>query len=178
MAVRPAVSSSTPGDRDRILPRDHGQGGHAGLLAELAELLLRGGAARVERGHEDLAARLLKPEADLARGGRLARALEADHHHDHGGGGVQVDRLVRLAERGDQLVMDDLDDLLPRLDRLHDGLADRLLLHPVDEGPHDLQRHVGLDQRAAHLAQGRRDVLLRERAAPGQVVEDATEAIR
>ena len=50
-------------------------------------------------------------------------------------------------------------------------------LHLFDEGAHHFQRDVGLDQRAADLAHRLADVGLRQRAALGQPVEDAAEAL-
>ena len=67
----------------------------------------------------------------------------------------------------DKLVVHQLDDHLPRLDRLDQGDADGLLLHVVDKRAHHVERDVRLEQRAAHLAQRGIDVGLRERAAPG-----------
>ena len=96
---------------------------------------------------------------ELAGGRRLARALQADHHDGRPGPAAlrSIGDLLG-AERRDQLVMDDLDDHLAGLDRLHDLGADGLLAHPVGEGAHDFERDVGLEQRPAHLAQRRRDV--------------------
>ena len=56
--------------------------------------------------------------------------------------------------------------------------ADGARAHLVGERAHHVERDVGLDQRAAHLAHRLADVGLRQRAAPGQPVEDATEAFR
>ena len=81
------------------------------------------------------------------------------------------------AEHLDQLVMDDLDDHLAGLDRLEDLGADGLFAHLVGEGAHDFERHVGLEQRAANLAQRRRDIGLRQRAAAGQAVQDRAKAV-
>ena len=69
----------------------------------------------------------------------------------------------------DQLVVHDLDDHLARRDRLDHRDADRLLLHLLDEGAHHVERDVGLEQRAAHLAQRGVDVGLAaaRRAASG-----------
>ena len=80
------------------------------------------------------------------------------------------------AQHVDQLVMDDLDDHLAGLDRLQHRGADGLGAHLVGEGAHDVERHVGLEQRAAHLAQRRRDIRLRQRAAAGQAVQDGAKA--
>ena len=79
------------------------------------------------------------------------------------------------AERLDQRIVDDLDDHLAGLDRLDDGGADRLGAGAVDEGAHDFERDVRLEQRAAHLAHGGVDVLLGEGAAAGQLVQYAGE---
>ena len=53
---------------------------------------------------------------------------------------------------GDQFVMDDLDHHLAGRDRLDDGGADRLLAHALGETADDVERDVGFQQRAAHLA--------------------------
>ena len=113
----------------------------------------------------------------MADGGRLAGALQADHHDDDRGRRIEVDGDALGAEHLDQLVMDDLDDHLAGLDRLHHGGADGLLAHLVGEGAHHFQRHVGLEQRTAHLAQRCRDIGLRQRAAAGQAVQDGAKAL-
>jgi hypothetical protein len=74
-------------------------------------------------------------------------------------------------------VVDDLDDLLAGRDRLQHLGADGPLAHLVGEGAHDLERDVGLEQRAAHLAQRGVDVLLGQRAPAGQTREDAGEPV-
>ena len=56
--------------------------------------------------------------------------------------------------------------------------ADRALLHLLDEGARHFERHVGLEQRAAHLAHRLVDVGLGQRAAPRQAVEHSGQAIR
>ena len=47
------------------------------------------------------------------------------------------------------------------------------MLHLGDEVLHHRQRDVGFQQRHAHFAQRRIDIGLTERAAPGELVEDA-----
>ena len=89
-----------------------------------------------------------------------------------GGGGVEIDRDRGLAEHADELVVDDLDDLLARRHRAGDLGADGALADLLDEGLHDLERDVGLEQRAADLAQRRVDVGLAEGAAAAQAIED------
>ena len=54
--------------------------------------------------------------------------------------------------------------------------ADGAVTHSSDEGLRHRQRHVGLEQRHADLAQRSIDVAPRQRAAPGQPVEDVAES--
>ena len=82
------------------------------------------------------------------------------------------------AERLDQRIVDDLDHHLAGLDRLDDGSADRLGARAVDERAHDLERDVGLEQRAAHLAHRGVDVLLGEGAAAGEFIQICRRAFR
>jgi hypothetical protein len=135
-----------------------------------------------ERGHQRLAPVLLAdPLGELCGGSRLARALQADHHDHHRrlGGEIQLlgDRAIPAAQHLDQLVVDDLDDLLARGDRAQHIVPDGLFGDRVDEAARDRQRHVGLEQRNAHLAHGIAHVLLAQRPAAAQAVKDGAEAI-
>ena len=178
MAAELGRLHGAPGDLDRRLAGDDRQRRHLHLLAELAQLLLRGRPPRIERGHQHfLVLALVKPLGDLGGGRRLAGALQADHHDDDRRRRVEVDRLAFAAEHLDQLVMDDLDDHLAGLDRLQHRRADRLLADAVGEGAHHVERDVGLEQRAANLAQRRRDVGLGQRAAAGQAVQDGAKPL-
>ena len=80
------------------------------------------------------------------------------------------------AQHLDQLVMDDLDDHLAGLDRLQDFGADSFLTNTIGEGADDFERNVGFEQRTANLTQGRRDIRLRQRTAPGQTVQNTAQA--
>jgi hypothetical protein len=51
-----------------------------------------------------------------------------------------------------------------------------ILLHPVGERAHDVERDIGLDQRAGHLPHGFGDIGLGQRAAARELIEDAREA--
>ena len=108
-------------------------------------------------------------------GGGFARALQADHHDDDRRRRVEIDRLRVRAQSLDELVVHDLHDHLAGRDRLDHLDADRALLHFVGEGARDVERDVGFEQRAAHLAQRLVDVGLRQRAAPGQAIENRTQ---
>ena len=166
------------GDLDRGLAGDDRQRVDLCLLAEDAELLLGGGAPGVQGRHEDLATvAVLQAVGNFGRGRRLARTLQADHEDADRWGGGEVDRVGVRTQHLDKLVMDDLDDHLARLDRLEDSGADGLCTHAVDEGADDIQRDVGLEQRAPHLAHRLPDIALGEGAATGQLVEDARQPV-
>lgn len=67
--------------------------------------------------------------------------------------------LARLAaEDVDEFVVDDLDDLLRRVERTGDLGALGPLLDPADEVPDHRQRDVGLEQRQPDLARGGVDI--------------------
>jgi hypothetical protein len=67
----------------------------------------------------------------------------------------------------------DLDHHLAGRDRLEDLGADRARAHLVGERAHHVERHVGLEQRPAHLAQRGVHVFLGERAAAREGAQDA-----
>ncbi len=166
------------GDLRRAFAGDDGKRRHLGLLAEHAQLLLRGGPAGIERGHQHfLLVALLQALAELGGGRGLARALQADQHHHHRRRGGEVDALRVVAQHTHQLVIDDLDDHLAGRDRAHHILADRLRLHRVDKVAHHVERDIGLEQRAAHLAHGFRHVGLAQRALAGELVEDGVKPL-
>ena len=81
------------------------------------------------------------------------------------------------AEHGDELVVDDLDDLLAGRDRFRHRRADGAFGHALHEVAHHVERDIGLEQRAAHLAHGLAHVALRESAASAQLVEYAAQAV-
>ena len=166
------------GNLHRLLALDDRQGRDARLLAQHAKLLLRRRAAGVERGEHDLLALApLQMDADLGRRGRLARTLQADHQDHRRRFRGEVDRR-RLAAKGvDEGVVDDLDDLLAGGDGAQHLLADRALPDLGDEVLDHRQRDIRLQQRHAHLAHGRVDVVFAQRAAAGQLVEDIAQLV-
>ena len=167
-----------PGDVRGGLARDDRQRADIRpcLLREDRELLHRRRAANVQRGEKDaFLAAVGKPLGNLAGCRGFARALKARHHHDGRG---NIDAKMRLflirAEHFDEGVIDDLDDLLARLDRPDDFLADSAGAHLFDEILHHRQRDVCLEQGDADLAQRLVHVLVGQRAAAGQAVKDTS----
>ena len=176
VALEAGDALGAPGDRHRVLAGDDRQRVDADLAAEHGELLLRRRPLHVERRHQHFGlAALGEAQRDLGGGRRLAGALQADEHDRHRRRRVEVDRLRLAAERLDQRIVDDLDHHLAGRDRLDHGGADRLRAGAVDERTHDVERNVGLEQRAAHFAHRRVDVLLGEGAAAGQSIQYAGE---
>jgi len=110
-------------------------------------------------------------QGQLARHGRLARALQADEHDNRRRLRPQV-QPPRFAQRPHQFVVDDLDHLLARRQAAHHFLADSAFAHAANELLHHLEVDVSLQQRQAHLAHGDVDVALGQLAALLQVVED------
>src|ERR1700741_3943749 len=87
----------------------------------------------------------LKPFRDLPGQGRLTRTLQASEHDD-GGRRLGEDQLAGLpTEDRDQLLVDDLDDLLGRVEGGGDLGALRPLFDAGNERADDRQRDVGLE---------------------------------
>ena len=179
VAAQAGLRLGASGDRDRVLALDDGQRVDADLAAEHGELVHRGGAVGVERRHQHLLALALgEPLGELGGGGGLARALQADHQ-DGCWRVVDLEAagIVLAAQRLDERVMHDLDDLLTGGDRSGDRLTGGLFLDPLDEVAGDGQRDVRLQKRDAHLAQRGPHVVLGERPLPREPVEHAGEAL-
>ena len=82
-----------------------------------------------------------------------------------GGFGFIVSLPAVATEGGDQLVVDDLDDLLGRREALGQLGPGRLLLDPADEALDDLEVDVGLEEGEADLPGHLVDLLVPQAAA-------------
>ncbi len=147
------------------------QHGYPELLAQAAELLDRGRAVDVGRGHDRMLPLLLEVPRELGRRRRLARALEAHQHDDRGRMRRHCQAMTRAAEQLDQLVANDLDDLLARRERGEHVLADGFDADALDEALDDLEIDVGFEKSHAHFAQGLLDILLRQPAVATEPVK-------
>jgi hypothetical protein len=166
-----------------------GVDGHPGPLAHHLKLLDRVGALQVRGDQHRRVALLLKPEAQLARQRGLTGTLQA-RQHDHGRRDLREAQPAGLAaEDPDELLVDDLDDLLGRVERRGDLFRRRTLLDAGDELPHHGEGHVRLEQGNADLAGGRVNVGRRQPPPPaeggedlgqpvGECLEHASQAIR
>ena len=164
-------------DIHRLLAGDDRQGFDAGLLAQHFQLFLGRGPLRIKRRHEDfLLVPVLQAGRDLRRRGRLAGALQPDQHDADRRRGQQFQPLRLRAEHFDKLIVDDLDDHLTRRDGAQHFLADRFLLHLVDEIAHDGQGDVRFKQGYPDVAHGGGHVGFAQRPAAFQLLEDVGQA--
>jgi hypothetical protein len=169
-----------PRDPDRVADAVAGLGCEhrdADLVAVDLQLLDRVGALEVARDEQRRLALVLEPRGELGRQRGLPGALQTGQH-DHGGPGLGVAEPPGFAaEDGDQLLVNDLDDLLRGVQRLADLLAPGALLDRRDEVLDHRQRDVGLEQGDPDLARGRVDVGLGEPALATQVLERVGKAV-
>ena len=134
---RPAVSTmstSRPSRRASARPlaavidrvAGLGEHRHVDLAAERAQLLDGGGALEVGADEQRVGGPGLEPAGQLGRVRRLAGALQTGHQHDRRrpAGVGDLERLA--AEDAGELAVDDLDDLLARVEGLRAGGADGL----------------------------------------------------
>ena len=136
-----------------------------------AELLARGGTINVDRDEHGAMTRLLEPCGELGGGGGFAAALQAGHENDAGRlrAGAETRRV--LAEEGDELVVDDLDDLFGGREGGGDLGAEGAGADVIDQIGDDGKRDIGLDEGDADLAQGVTDVLIGDGALAAQGLE-------
>ena len=142
------------------------------------QLFHRRRAVHVKRSHQHaFAVALFQTLGQLGGGGGLARALQSDHQ-DRGRRVVDAQRtgVIRSAQRVDQRVMHDLDDLLAGGDGFGDCLTGGLFLNRLDEIARHGQRNIGLKQGDTHLTQGGFHILFGQRSLFCQPVKDTGEA--
>ncbi len=149
-------------DRNRILIARRRVHRAAHLLSEQPKLLDRRRPLHVG-GHEVGITVFfeLQVTGELADRGGLSRALQADEHDWHRRSGGKVEAAPRLPHQRHQLLVNDLDDLLGRCERLEDFLAERLAADRLRELLDDLEVDVGLEEREPHFAQRLLDVCAR-----------------
>ncbi len=169
-ASRPSRAAATGSLRSSAIHRQ------LDLLAELLELIDRRGALEVagdERGALPVTA---QKEAELRRGGRLARPLETGEEDHRRRAAEREPRVPRTHERG-QLLVDDLHDLLTRREALQDVLSQRPLLDGRREVARNFEVDVRLEEREADLAHRLRDRLLVEATTATEAAESGLELV-
>jgi len=174
------VLETGTGHLDRVAHAVAGLGSEhrgPGALTDHLELGDGVGALEVGGDQQRCVAVVRQPLGELARQGGLTGALEAGEH-DHGGRVLGEPHLPGLAaEDLDQFLVDDLDDLLRRVEGLGDLLAAGALLDARDELADHGQRDVRLQQRETDLPRGRVDVLLGQPPLAAQRGEDRCQPV-
>ena len=162
----------TLGDVQRLLALHDRKRRNARLLAQLLQLLLRGGAVNVQRRHQHFLIVLLRdPFRDFCGGGCFTRALQTDHQIRARRG--REPKLLRIAaEHLNQCVIDDFDELLTRIDAFDEVLANRFVFDLFDEIFDNGQSDVGLEQRNTDLTAHNHDIVFAQAALAAQLIED------
>ena len=115
---------------------------------------------------------ILQPVTQLAGERRLTGALKAGEHDDRRRILCEVQRAVHTgAKHRGELLIDNLHDLLGRVERFGNLGAERAFADPAGEGTHHVERHIGVEQRAADLADGAVDISLGKLAFALQMLE-------
>ena len=149
----------------------------AGGFGDDGELLAGGGAVDVDGDKHRAVAALFEPLGELGGGGRLSASLQPGHEDDTGRlrGGLELGNV--LAEEGDELVVDDFDDLLGRAEGGGDLGAERLDADVGDEIVDDVEVDVGFDEGEADLAHGVGDVFFGDGALAAEGLEGTLELL-
>jgi hypothetical protein len=83
----------------------------------------------------------------------------------------------RLTQGGDQFIVHDLDDLLPRVQCLRNFRTNGAFADASDEGFDDAKVHIGFQESKAHFAHRGIHVRFRKFAATPELVKDLIESI-
>lgn len=113
----------------------------------------------------------LEHQSELAGSRCLTGALQADKHDDRHAGGGQSDLALCPAQKLSQLVFDDLDDRLVRLQAAKDLFPHRLFTDVSDEIFRHLEIDIGFQQCAADLTKRPINVTFGKLALPAEILE-------
>ena len=180
VAVRARVLDAGAGHRHRVAHAVAGLGRphvHPGALGDDTQLGHGIGTLEVGGHQQDALALVTQPASELSGQGGLTGALETGEHDDRGTAVGPVDLPGLAAQDLDELLVDDLDNLLTRVEGLGACGVDRLLAHRGGEGTHNGQGDVGLQEGAADLGDRGVDVGLGETTLAAQLVEGGGDAI-
>ena len=171
---RPGVQrrlDAPPHDAHHVLRTRLRVDADARLGREQDQLVHRRRAVHVRRHQERGLLLPLEALRQLRRRRGLPGALQADEEDDRGRHAREADRHRLLAEQRGQLLVHILDELLARRHRLEGRQADGLGLHPLDEGPRDLEADVRLQQHSADGPQTILDGLVGQYTAPPKLAK-------
>ena len=153
----------------------------ARLPADDLQLLNSVGALQIGRDQKRGVILFGQPLGELARESRLARTLEAREHDDGRRVLGELEAALPVAELAaedrDELVVDDLHDLLCRVERPRDLVAECTLAHSAGELFDHFERDVGIEQCPANFAHGAVDIRGAELALAAKVLERIDQAV-
>ncbi|MNH15569.1 hypothetical protein D3C79_751830 [compost metagenome] len=113
----------------------------------------------------------------LGDAGSFTGALQARHQHHCWRLRRQVQLGVHFAHRGNQLALDDLDELLPRRQAFVDFMTYRAFFYAIDKVPHHRQRNVRFQQCHAHFTQGFLDIFFGQPPTAADIAQGARQTI-
>ena len=152
--------------------------GHACTFANHLQLRHCVRTLQIGRDQQRSVAGILQPVAEFACEGGFTSTLKTGEHDDGRRILRKIQRSVNAsAKHGRQLFVDDLHDLLGRIQRLGNLGAERTLADSAGEGTHHVERHVGVEQRAADFADRTIDISLGKLAFALQMLERIREPI-
>ena len=169
------VVEGVAADVDGIGGRRFAVDRHADLLAEHFELIDGGGTLQVGGDQQRLAAALAQRQGELAGRGRFALTLQTAEHEDGRPILGEVEAGIDRPHEGDQLVVDDLEDLLAGIEGAQHFLADGALGDALDEIVGDGVVDVGVEQGLADFLHGLADVGFRDASAAAQLLQGFAE---
>ena len=155
-----------------------GEDGNAGALTVDLQLLDGVGALEVGCHKEGAVALALEPLGQLSGERGLTGTLEAGQHDDGGRVLGQVDAAGFPAEDGNKFLVDDLDDLLRRVQRLIDLGAKGAFADLGGEFAHHGHGDIGIKKGAADLAHRGIDIGFAQPALAPEVLESCCQPIR
>ncbi len=152
--------------------------GHTGALADHLKLGHGVGALQVTGDEHRAVALGLEPLGELAGEGCLAGALQAREHDDGGAGLGEADPAGLAAEDLDEFLVDDLHDLLARIQRAGHLGAEGTLAHPAGEFADNGDCDVCVQQGAADLADRGVNIRLGQAALATEILEGCCQPVR
>ena len=126
--------------------------------------------------HEAVAQFPVQVTGEFPCGGGFAAAVETGEHDDRGFAGEGQFRCT-AAQQCDQLIVDDLDHLLPGGDAADDFAALALFFDFFDKFVCDLQIDIRLQKGDPDLLHGICDIRFGQRTLPAQTFEDCVELV-
>jgi len=156
-------SHSVGGNIEGLLLGATGEKMGANISGQCLQLLDGGRPVDIRTHHHDLfLVALLQVASQLGNRGGLTGTLQTCHQNDGRRRYGEVELLVAGAHHRFQLLLDDLQELLPGIEAALDLDTHGAVAHMVDKVLDDRQGNVSFQQGHAHFAQGFLDIVFGE----------------